>query len=204
MRMDNKLIADGNFLNYSSLDPTPSFPFLLPTQSPILKTKRLTIPGVVHMSTTLFSPYSAQVYTFSTLPERRSIRLFLFLLPANRLVFSSRLDQVKSFKLLFRTQKFDEPTLLRLTINSFLCNSEDCLALQTGETLELLTSKRLAATPHFVNATASSLGKRALEAIERKKEEDESWRNVESGTVTRETLAVFLQVIPTSFLCSLD
>ncbi|GAA5961557.1 hypothetical protein JCM3765_002625 [Sporobolomyces pararoseus] len=70
---------------------------------------------------------------------------------------------------------------------------EDCLALQTGETLELLTSKRLAATPHFVNATASSLGRRALETIERKKEEDESWKDVESGTVTRETLAVFLQ-----------
>jgi len=73
-------------------------------------------------------------------------------------------------------------------------NSENCLALQTGETLELLTSKRLAATPHFVNATASSLGKRALEAIERKKEEEESWKEVETGTVTRETLAVFLQV----------
>ncbi|GAA6020138.1 hypothetical protein JCM11491_005540 [Sporobolomyces phaffii] len=70
---------------------------------------------------------------------------------------------------------------------------EDCLALQTGETLELLTSNRLAATPHFVNATASSLGKRALEAIERKKAEDAEWSSVESGTVTRETLAVFLQ-----------
>lgn len=73
-------------------------------------------------------------------------------------------------------------------------NSENCLALQTGETLELLTSKRLAATPHFVNATASALGNRALEAIERKKEEDENWKEVENGTVTRETLAVFLQV----------
>ncbi|GAA5823638.1 hypothetical protein JCM5353_005084 [Sporobolomyces roseus] len=70
---------------------------------------------------------------------------------------------------------------------------ENCLALQTGETLELLTSKRLAATPHFVNATASALGKRSLEAIERKKEDDENWKEVESGTVTRETLAVFLQ-----------
>ncbi|GAA5870868.1 hypothetical protein JCM16303_001611 [Sporobolomyces ruberrimus] len=70
---------------------------------------------------------------------------------------------------------------------------ENCLALQTGETLELLTSKRLAATPHFVNATASSLGPRALQTIERKKEEDETWKEVENGTVTRETLAVFLQ-----------
>ncbi|GAA5908793.1 uncharacterized protein JCM6883_004169 [Sporobolomyces salmoneus] len=70
---------------------------------------------------------------------------------------------------------------------------EDCVALQTGETLELLTSQRLAATPHFVNATASSLGKRALEAIEKKKGEDESWKEVQTGTVTRETLAVFLQ-----------
>ncbi|GAA6062694.1 hypothetical protein JCM10212_004752 [Sporobolomyces blumeae] len=70
---------------------------------------------------------------------------------------------------------------------------ENCLALQTGETLELLTSKRLAATPHFVNATASCLGRRALEAIEAKKEADETWKGVERGTVTRETLAVFLQ-----------
>ncbi|GAA5842895.1 hypothetical protein JCM3766R1_005695 [Sporobolomyces carnicolor] len=70
---------------------------------------------------------------------------------------------------------------------------ENCLALQTGETLELLTAKRLAATPHFVNATATTLGKRALDAIEGKKAEDESWRAVATGTVTRETLACFLQ-----------
>lgn len=72
---------------------------------------------------------------------------------------------------------------------------EDCVALQTGETLELLTSRRLAATPHFVNATAADLGTKALRAIERKKEaEPQTWGKVESGTVTRETLAVFLQV----------
>ncbi|BGP19039.1 hypothetical protein JCM10213_009251 [Rhodosporidiobolus nylandii] len=71
---------------------------------------------------------------------------------------------------------------------------ENCVALQTGETIELLTSKRLAATPHFVNASAATLGKKALEAIERKKAEDpENWGKVESGVVTRETLAVFLQ-----------
>ncbi|GAA5924741.1 uncharacterized protein JCM15063_005721 [Sporobolomyces koalae] len=70
---------------------------------------------------------------------------------------------------------------------------ENCLALQTGETLELLTSNRLAATPHFVNATATTMGQRALAAIERKKEDDAAWKAVESGTVTRETLAVFLQ-----------
>lgn len=72
---------------------------------------------------------------------------------------------------------------------------EDCVALQTGETVELLTSRRLAATPHFVNATAATLGRKALEAIERKKDEEpETWGQVESGTVSRETLAVFLQV----------
>ncbi|GAA5885009.1 hypothetical protein JCM6882_007190 [Rhodosporidiobolus microsporus] len=71
---------------------------------------------------------------------------------------------------------------------------ENCVALQTGETIQLLTSQRLAATPHFVNATASTLGRKALEAIERKKEaEPESWGKVEEGVVTRETLAVFLQ-----------
>ncbi|GAA5928851.1 hypothetical protein JCM3775_004652 [Rhodotorula graminis] len=70
----------------------------------------------------------------------------------------------------------------------------DCVALQTGETLELLTSKRLAATPHFVNATAANLGTKALQAIERKKEDEpQTWGRVESGFVTRETLAVFLQ-----------
>lgn len=71
---------------------------------------------------------------------------------------------------------------------------ENCLALQTGETLELLSSNRLAATPHFVNSTASTLGRAALETIERHKAQDESWRAVERGTVSRETLAVFLQV----------
>ncbi|GAA5948953.1 hypothetical protein JCM21900_003150 [Sporobolomyces salmonicolor] len=70
---------------------------------------------------------------------------------------------------------------------------DNCLALQTGETLELLTSQRLAATPHFVNATADALSRRALEAIEKQKEADPAWKDVESGTVSRETLAVFLQ-----------
>ncbi|BGP67715.1 hypothetical protein NBRC10513v2_001035 [Rhodotorula toruloides] len=71
---------------------------------------------------------------------------------------------------------------------------ENCVALQTGETVELLTSRRLAATPHFVNATAATLGRKALEVIERRKEEEpETWGKVESGTVSRETLAVFLQ-----------
>ncbi|GAA5998145.1 uncharacterized protein JCM10292_002354 [Rhodotorula paludigena] len=71
---------------------------------------------------------------------------------------------------------------------------EDCVAIQTGETVELLTSNRLSATPHFVNATAALLGSRALRAVEQKKEEDsEGWGRVESGKVSRETLAVFLQ-----------
>lgn len=78
---------------------------------------------------------------------------------------------------------------------SLICpRREDCLALQTGETLELLSDNRLAATPHFVNATADKLGRAALEAIERKKAQDGGWQHVKSGTVTRETLAVFLQV----------
>jgi len=76
---------------------------------------------------------------------------------------------------------------------------ENCVALQTGETVELLTSRRLAATPHFVNATAASLGRKALQAIERQKEDDpERWGRVDGGKVTRETLAVFLQVRPPS------
>lgn len=71
---------------------------------------------------------------------------------------------------------------------------EDCVALQTGETLELLSGRRLAATPHFVNATAADLGRRALAAIERQKAADpERWSDVQSGVVSRETLAVFLQ-----------
>jgi hypothetical protein len=78
----------------------------------------------------------------------------------------------------------DAPPLLR---------RPNCLALQTGETLELLSSNRLAATPHFVNSTSKSLGRSALEAIEKKKEEDARWAKVESGVVSRETMAVFLQ-----------
>ncbi|GAA5857294.1 hypothetical protein JCM8547_002204 [Rhodosporidiobolus lusitaniae] len=71
---------------------------------------------------------------------------------------------------------------------------EDCVALQTGETIQLLTSERLAATPHFVSATANSLGRKALEAIEAKKREEPAvYGEVESGVVSRETLAVFLQ-----------
>lgn len=90
------------------------------------------------------------------------------------------------------------PRFLLLIVSLIITNSggisENCLALQTGETLELLSSNRLAATPHFVNSTASSLGRKALEAIERNKEESAEWKSVESGVVSRETLAVFLQV----------
>jgi hypothetical protein len=49
------------------------------------------------------------------------------------------------------------------------------------------------ATPHFVK-TSSILSAAALKVIKTKKETDERWRNVESGTVSRETLALFLQV----------
>lgn len=59
--------------------------------------------------------------------------------------------------------------------------------------MELLSSGALGATPHFVNGTADSLNLAATKVIERKKEEDESWRGVQSGVVTRETMAVFLQ-----------
>lgn len=68
------------------------------------------------------------------------------------------------------------------------------MAFQTGETLELLSDNALAATPHFVNSSASTLGLEARKVIEEKKRTDPAWREVESGTVTRETLAVFLQV----------
>ncbi|KAK8869846.1 hypothetical protein IAR55_000414 [Kwoniella newhampshirensis] len=47
---------------------------------------------------------------------------------------------------------------------------EDCLAFQTGEALSILTSNRLAATPHFVSGSTSSL-----------------------QPVSRETFAFFLQ-----------
>ncbi|KAL8281523.1 hypothetical protein RQP46_006207 [Phenoliferia psychrophenolica] len=72
---------------------------------------------------------------------------------------------------------------------------ETCIAFQTGETLQLLSSDRLAATPHFVNAApdALTLSSAAAEVVERKKREDPEWGNVTSGTVSRETLAVFLQ-----------
>ncbi|KAK4705684.1 hypothetical protein P7C70_g526, partial [Phenoliferia sp. Uapishka_3] len=72
---------------------------------------------------------------------------------------------------------------------------ENCLAFQTGETLSLLSSDRLAATPHFVNAASDEtvLSPAAVEVVERKKREDPDWRNVVGGTVSRETLAVFLQ-----------
>ncbi|KAK4056213.1 hypothetical protein OIO90_002654 [Microbotryomycetes sp. JL221] len=70
---------------------------------------------------------------------------------------------------------------------------ENCLALQTGETLELLSDNRLAATPHFVNATSTALGQQAVDTIERQMRAEGRWRNAERGTVTRETLAVFLQ-----------
>ncbi|GAA5973245.1 hypothetical protein JCM11641_003031 [Rhodosporidiobolus odoratus] len=70
---------------------------------------------------------------------------------------------------------------------------ENCVALQTGETIQLLTSDRLAATPHFVNASAAALGRQPLEVVEQKKRQDPGWAKVEEGVVSRETLAVFLQ-----------
>ncbi|KAK4053424.1 hypothetical protein OIV83_001589 [Microbotryomycetes sp. JL201] len=70
---------------------------------------------------------------------------------------------------------------------------ENCLALQTGETLQLLSDNTLAATPHFVNAAAKRLGRNAVQAIHAQRDNSEAWRTVERGTVTRETLAVFLQ-----------
>ena len=68
------------------------------------------------------------------------------------------------------------------------------MAFQTGETLELLSDSTLAATPHFVNSSSATLGPEARKVIQEKKREDPEWKEVESGMVTRETLAVFLQV----------
>ncbi|KAM0751902.1 Clavaminate synthase-like protein [Meredithblackwellia eburnea MCA 4105] len=72
---------------------------------------------------------------------------------------------------------------------------EDCLAFQTGETLSLLSSLKLAATPHFVNANPTSdvLSPKATAVVRRKIAEDPAWKDVETGRVSRETLAVFLQ-----------
>lgn len=70
---------------------------------------------------------------------------------------------------------------------------EDCIAVQTGETLELLSSSALAATPHFVYGGSGTLSESTRSFIQSHVEKDESWSHVARGTVTRETLAVFFQ-----------
>ena len=62
----------------------------------------------------------------------------------------------------------------------------------------MLSSDRLAATPHFVNSASNALNlsPASFEVVERKRREDPDWRDVKGGTVSRETLAVFLQVRP--------
>lgn len=76
----------------------------------------------------------------------------------------------------------------------FESNSPNSLAFQTGETIALLSSNYFEATPHFVNAASSTLSPAALARIRQQIEEDSNWANVTDGSVSRETLAVFIQV----------
>ena len=69
----------------------------------------------------------------------------------------------------------------------------DCIAIQTGETLELLSSSQLAATPHFVYGGSGTLDEATRQYILEHKAATPTWRDVTSGKVTRETLAVFFQ-----------
>lgn len=70
----------------------------------------------------------------------------------------------------------------------------DCLAFQTGEALELLTRQQLKATPHYVAAgSEGAILPSVTAAIDMKKAQDPTWRDVQSGVISRETMAVFLQ-----------
>lgn len=70
----------------------------------------------------------------------------------------------------------------------------DCLAFQTGEALQLLTQNHLKATPHYVaSGTEGTILPSVLSRIEDKKASDSAWCSVESGVISRETMAVFLQ-----------
>ncbi|KAI5477722.1 hypothetical protein MNV49_006005 [Pseudohyphozyma bogoriensis] len=70
---------------------------------------------------------------------------------------------------------------------------DDCLAFQTGETLGFMSAGALEATTHFVHAGSEGLSLEARRVIDEKKASDPKWANVVGGTVSRETLAVFLQ-----------
>jgi hypothetical protein len=70
----------------------------------------------------------------------------------------------------------------------------DCLAFQTGEALQLLTEGRLQATPHFVAAGSDgTILSSVRQVILDKIAEDDEWKGVTEGTISRETMAVFLQ-----------
>lgn len=70
----------------------------------------------------------------------------------------------------------------------------DCMAFQTGEALQLLSRGKLQATPHYVSAgTGSSVLPQVHEAIEAYKRHHPEYKDVTSGTISRETMAVFLQ-----------
>lgn len=84
--------------------------------------------------------------------------------------------------------------LLALLVADFVLRSADSMAFQTGETLALLSSNHFEATPHFVNAASSTLSAAALVRIRQQINDDPNWRNVKDGSVSRETLAVFIQV----------
>lgn len=70
----------------------------------------------------------------------------------------------------------------------------DCMAFQTGEALQLLTGNQLQATPHYVAAgTDGPILPSVLSTIQDKKAEDPAWTDVQTGVISRETMAVFLQ-----------
>jgi isopenicillin N synthase-like dioxygenase len=70
----------------------------------------------------------------------------------------------------------------------------DCMAFQTGEALQLLTRNQLQATPHYVAAGSEGpILPTVLQKINEKKKQSSEWNEVTEGTISRETMAVFLQ-----------
>ena len=72
----------------------------------------------------------------------------------------------------------------------------DCMAFQTGEALQLLSRGQLKATPHWVSGGAGpgeAILPATLERIRKHRDAAEEWKDVQEGTISRETMAVFLQ-----------
>lgn len=70
------------------------------------------------------------------------------------------------------------------------------MAFQTGEALQLLSRGQLKATPHWVSGGAGpgeAILPATLERIRKHRDATEEWKDVQEGTISRETMAVFLQ-----------